>query len=232
MIWSVTSLPASPSGSTGMRCRRERSLRPGFARVRPGPSLASWVMVTNDEQIPVQRYGDLPKRERRLVLLKAAGRLIVSLAVLIGVYILIPPESLVDGTAGVEIILSAALLVGLIAWEIYRIVTDPHPEVRAGVSLIVVLTAVIVMFALTYATISAARPEAFSVVLDKGSAVYFTVTTLATVGFGDITATDTPARWVVTAQMLLGLVLLVGLARVMVLAAKVGRAKQGRSTGK
>jgi voltage-gated potassium channel len=185
-------------------------------------------MGTNDHQqdTPERKFTELPRRERRRVLLRALARLIVSLVVLIGIYIIVPADRVIDDTAGVELAVGALLLAGVIAWELYRIVRDPYPEVRAGVSLLVVVAFVVIMFSLAYATMSAAQPDSFNVPIGKGDAVYFTVTTLATVGFGDITATSTAARWVVTTQMLFDLVLLVGLARVIILAAKAGRARK------
>jgi len=187
-------------------------------------------MGTNERQrdTPERKFTELPRRERRLVLLRAMARLTLSLAVLIGIYVIVPADRLVDDTIGIEVIIGVLLLAGVIAWEIYRVVRDPYPEVRAGVSLLVLVAFVVIMFSLAYATMSAAQPDAFSVPITKSDAVYFTVTTLATVGFGDITATSTAARWVVTAQMLFDLILLVGLARVIILAAKTGRARKQR----
>ena len=113
------------------------------------------------------------------------------------------------------------LLAALVAWELYRTLHDPYPEVRAAVALMVLVVAVVVLFALIYASMSMGDPGAFSEVLTKEDAIYFTVTTLSTTGFGDITGVSRAARWVVTAQMFFDLVLLAGLARVFLLAAKV-----------
>lgn len=186
-------------------------------------------MASDDHPTRAARvFADLPKFERRKLMRRAAGRTLISLTVLIGIYILIPPDRLAAGTAFGEIVIGTLLLSGLIAWEIYRIINARNPEIRAAESLLIVVAAVIILFSLAYATMSAAAPDSFSMPLDKSNAVYFTVTTLATVGFGDITAVATPARWVVTGQMLFDLVLLVGLARVIILAAKAGRARQDR----
>jgi len=75
---------------------------------------------------------------------------------------------------------------------------------------------------------AAGHPEWFSHPVDKSSAIYFTVTVLATVGFGDITAVSQTARWVVTAQMIVDLTLVVALGRVLVTAARAGRERQQR----
>jgi hypothetical protein len=61
-------------------------------------------------------------------------------------------------------------------------------------------------FALLYAITAVAAPEQFSGMANRSDALYFSVTTTATVGYGDIHATQTPARLMVTAQMLFNLI--------------------------
>ena len=173
-------------------------------------------------------YSDLDTRQRRRVLATAALRVLVSLAVIIGIFAVIPPRDVADGNATTGIIIGLLLLIGLVGWEIYRTVNDPYPEVRAGTGILVLVAGVIVVFSLFYATMSVSDPAAFNVPLGKSDAVYFTVTTLSTTGFGDITAVSGSARWAVTVQMLFDFVLLVGLARVFVLAAKTGRARRAK----
>lgn len=173
-------------------------------------------------------YSQLDRHERRRVLMRTTLRVLVSVALLVGMYVAITPRSVADGSAVAGLAVAIALLVALISWELYRTVNDPYPEVRAASSLLVLVTAVVIIFALVYATMSEADPAAFSEALTKEDAVYFTVTTLSTTGFGDITAVSRGARWVVTGQMLFDLVLLVGLARVFMLAAKVARTRRGQ----
>jgi hypothetical protein len=173
-------------------------------------------------------YSDLDPRERRRVLLVAGLRTVVSLGIMIGIFAAIPPRDVAAGNVATGMIVGFVLLLGLVGWEIYRTVNDPYPEVRAGTGLLVLVTAVVVIFSLTYATMAASDPGAFTAPMEKSDAVYFTVTTLSTTGFGDITAVSQSARWVVTAQMLFDLILLVGLARVFILAAKAGRARRAK----
>lgn len=61
-------------------------------------------------------------------------------------------------------------------------------------------------FALVYAITAVAAPEQFSGMANRSDALYFSVTTTATVGYGDIHATQTPARLMVTVQMLFNLI--------------------------
>jgi hypothetical protein len=80
------------------------------------------------------------------------------------------------------------------------------PEYHRIQRLLVALYLLVLGFALLYAVTSAAAPEQFSGLVNRTDALYFSVTTTATVGFGDIHAAGTPARLMVTAQMLFNLI--------------------------
>ncbi|MCU0262810.1 MAG: potassium channel family protein [Candidatus Nanopelagicales bacterium] len=62
---------------------------------------------------------------------------------------------------------------------------------------------------------------AFSEPLDRVGALYFTVTVLATVGFGDIHPVSSLARAAVTGQMVMDVVLVGVVVRVLVAAARI-----------
>jgi len=174
-------------------------------------------------------YADLTRAQRRRVLGKATLRVALSLAIIITIFVLVPADDLANGTPGVGLTFGLLLLGAVISWELYRTVRDPYPEVRAATSLLVLVVFLITTFALTYTAMSVSNPAAFTEVLTKSDAIYFTVTTLSTTGFGDIAANSPTARWVVTAQMLVDLIAVVGLARVFVLAAKTARAKRSQA---
>ena len=182
----------------------------------------------DEKQAAKLAYTQLNRSERRKVLGTAFLRMLLSIGLIVGIFILVTPRDLADGEAALGLFIAIALLVALICWELYRTINDPYPEVRAATGLMVLVTAVVAIFALVYATMSEVNPAAFTEALTKSDAVYYTVTTLSTTGFGDIAAVSTSARWVVTSQMLFDLVLLVGLARVFILAAKAGRARRLR----
>ncbi|WP_232212844.1 ion channel [Saccharomonospora saliphila] len=74
----------------------------------------------------------------------------------------------------------------------------------------------LVVFASTYTLLSGADPAAFTEVISRTDALYFTVTVFATVGFGDIAAVAETARVVVTIQMVVGLVVVGVVAKVIV----------------
>ena len=66
------------------------------------------------------------------------------------------------------------------------------------------------------------QPKSFSEPLDHVRAIYFVVTVVSTVGFGDITPKTDTAMILVSFQIMLDLVLLVGIVRAVFFAAQVG----------
>ena len=100
---------------------------------------------------------------------------------------------------------------------------------RAAVALGVVIPLFFVLFATTYLSMSDASGTTFTQGLDHTRALYFTITIFSTVGFGDITPANDPARLVVSAQMILDLILIGGVVRILVGAAKRAVARVGAS---
>lgn len=71
----------------------------------------------------------------------------------------------------------------------------------------------------------------FTQPLDRDTALYFTVTVFATVGFGDIVAASNPMKLLVTVQMLLNLVVFGLVIRVITSAAQRGMARKHQDKG-
>jgi voltage-gated potassium channel Kch len=84
------------------------------------------------------------------------------------------------------------------------------------------------VFILEYATLywsDSARPHAcMNVALTKIDSIYFTVTTLTTVGYGDIVPVSESCRVIVSSQMILGVVFLV-----VILSLFISRISESRS---
>jgi hypothetical protein len=74
-------------------------------------------------------------------------------------------------------------------------------------------------------------PTTFSQPLNNTTALYFTVTVFATVGFGDIVATSNGMRQLVTVQMLLNLAVLGSAIRLVTSAAQRGVQRRRESGG-
>ena len=74
-------------------------------------------------------------------------------------------------------------------------------------ALVAVVYALVVFFALTYLSL-ATRDDEFVDLDNRVDAMYFTVSTVATVGFGDVHAVGSAARIAVTVQMAMDLLVL------------------------
>jgi len=171
--------------------------------------------------------GDLTPRERRREVARSIAHVIVAWVVLLGVFYAIPTG--VSSSAGdlARVIIAVVVLGAVLAWQTYRIMRADFPELRAGVALGVVVPLFFVLFATTYLSMSEASGTTFTQGLDHTRALYFTITVFSTVGFGDITPATDPARLVVAAQMILGLLLIGGVVKVLSGAAKQAVARGG-----
>lgn len=123
----------------------------------------------------------------------------------------------------VSILVGLAVFAAIFVRQVRQIRRAKHPMLRAIEAAALVATLFVVVMASIHFGLARATPSSYSEVLDRMDALYFTVTTLATVGFGDITPTSVVTRAVTTVQMVLGVILLgaglrllVGIARMIV----------------
>jgi heme A synthase len=148
--------------------------------------------------------------------------LAVLLAGLIGFYVL-PVDT--DDSAFIPRGIVCAAMVGGLVWLFSRQI---RAQVRAlgdsGVrleSLFYLLALTVFTFALAYYFLAGARAGEFVGLATRTDALYFTVTTMVTVGFGDVHAQGQVARALVTAHMVFDVVFVS--AFVSVLSARVRR---------
>jgi voltage-gated potassium channel len=146
--------------------------------------------------------------------------------VLVAVYYLLPLDHLTNVPLAVILIVGLVILLAIGAGQVREILKATYPAVRAAEALATTVPLFLLLFASAYFVMERASPGSFSHSLTRTDALYFTVTTFTTVGYGDITATSQTARLVVTAQMLLDLLAL-GLG-VRVLLSAVQLARQAR----
>lgn len=104
------------------------------------------------------------------------------------------------------------------------------PTLRAVEALVLVAAMFLAMFSMIYVLISLNDPKAFTEVLYPFNSYYFSLTVLATVGFGDITPVTTLARSVTMVQMALDLVFVAVLIRVIGGAARRALQERHEST--
>jgi voltage-gated potassium channel len=146
--------------------------------------------------------------------------------VLVALYYLLPLDHLTNVPLAVILIVGLVILLVISAGQVREILKARYPAVRAAEALATTVPLFLLLFASAYFVMERASPGSFSHSLTRTDALYFTVTTFTTVGYGDITATSQSARLVVTAQMLLDLLAL-GLG-VRVLLSAVQLARQAR----
>lgn len=162
------------------------------------------------------------RRQGALALVRSLATTIV----LVALYYLLPLDHLTGLPLAVLLGVGLVILLVISAGQIREILKAKYPAVRGAEALATTVPLFLLLFASAYFVMQRASPDSFSHSLTRTDALYFTVTTFTTVGYGDITATSQSARLVVTAQMLLDLLAL-GLG-VRVLLGAVQLARQGR----
>jgi voltage-gated potassium channel len=146
---------------------------------------------------------------RRIVIRSLLRSALLSVSLLLAYYLL--PLQPGSGAALTWLVGGLALVVVVIGSQVRAILSAKYPWLRVITVLAVGTPLLIVVFAATYFLMAASDPAGFSQPLDRTAALYFTVTVLATVGFGDITPVSTLARVAAMVQMLLDIAF-VGLA--------------------
>jgi voltage-gated potassium channel len=150
---------------------------------------------------------DLPAAKRRRLVGLGLLRSLATTAALVALYYLLP----LDHIKSVALTLAGGLLilVAVTVFQVRAIIGARYPALRAVEALAGTVPLFLLLFASAYFAMARISPANFSAhPLTRTDALYFTVTTFSTVGFGDITAVSQSARLVVTAQMLLDLLIL------------------------
>lgn len=145
-------------------------------------------------------------------ILRMFGHTTVVLVLLTAAYYALPlrlspgdPASLVR--LGISTV-ALALLLLVLRRQVERSRRAQSPRFLRIQWLLTTLYLLILAFAAAYAYIAFYNPEQFVGITDRTDALYFSVTLVATVGFGDVHASGTPAQLLVTVQMLFNLIYL------------------------
>jgi hypothetical protein len=157
--------------------------------------------------------------ERRHIAIGAIRALATTALVLLA-YFLIPVSERPGAAIAFRLVAGLGLFTAVLSYEVRAILRSPKPILRAANALALVIPLFLVVFAWTYLTMALSAPDSFSEPLDRVTALYFTVTTFATVGFGDIHAATDTARVVVTVQMASDLIVIAVVVRLIVEAAR------------
>lgn len=138
---------------------------------------------------------------RRLV----RGGVLVALAV--SAYFLVPVGDL-DGhvlTRALATILTLGLLAAGVVWQVVLQVEDPHRRIDG---LVLALVIAVLGFALAFYKLAFDDPGQLPGLETRLDGLYFTMTTLLTVGYGDIHAEGQVARGLVVVQMVFNVAVL------------------------
>lgn len=174
-------------------------------------------MKNSDRSAAVSRRGDAMRLG-----IRAAVQITVSMAVLGAIYFLVPTNGRGPGSDVPWLLFELVLFAVVVGLQVPAIINSDYPILRAVVALGVVVPLYLLIFARVYLSGSYSDPATFSEPLDHASALYFTVTVFATVGFGDIVAKTDTMRMLVTAQMLVNLIVVGAGIRVLISAARRG----------
>jgi voltage-gated potassium channel len=168
--------------------------------------------------------GERPQATPRRLVVRSLLRSAASTVLLVVGYYLLPldPKDFADDTALLWLVLGLVVVVAVLMWQVRAIIAARYPRLRAVEALAVGVPLLLVVFASTYELLEAGDPASFNESLDRTDALYFALTVLATVGFGDIVPVTTPARVATMVQMLLDLAVFGLAAKVIVGAVNVG----------
>lgn len=158
---------------------------------------------------------------------------VVSAVLLLGFSSLPPADPIEVATGrvalglGADLLIAVALLIAIINWQTKRIARTHRALPALIEALALVFVVYIGLFARMYHVISTWNTGAFSAPLDYFTSVYFAMTVLSTVGFGDIVPHNNIARSLAMIQMVGNFVLLGLVVRVLTQAASSRRSTGG-----
>ncbi|WP_306339234.1 ion channel [Streptomyces sp. AS13] len=159
---------------------------------------------------------------RRATLSAVAGSIGLS-AGLVVAYYLLPMEAALEGGTVAGLVLGLIAVTALFLWQLRAITRSLYPELRAVESLAALVPLFTLLFATSYFLLERATPGSFTEPLTRTDALYFTLTVISTVGFGDITAQTETARVMTMIQMVGGILLVGVAARAVVKAVEASR---------
>jgi voltage-gated potassium channel len=162
---------------------------------------------------PTALHRRIPAR----VLLTGWGVVLVGyVALLVGAFFVAPPSPLDVTSIGVALLILLAVLAAFVALflrGVRRIPGASAPLVRSVSLLVLFVVPFVLFFAHIYLGLAEASARQIPGIRTHLDALYFTVTMITTVGFGDVSPIGQEARAVATVQMVFNVVVLGFLVR-------------------
>ena len=164
---------------------------------------------------------------RRRLVAQVSIRIAAVTIAMVGLYAVLPVPNASGTLAVIGLIAGLVAFMALLALQIRSIVHHQHPVLRAIEVVAFALPLLVFVFAYIYLWISDVSPGAFTEELDRIGAVYYSVSIISTLGFGDISPVTDGPRLVVTLQMLLDIALIAGFGRFVIIATRTGLQRKG-----
>lgn len=127
--------------------------------------------------------------------------MVIVVVAMIAGYIVLPVHDAALLPAWFAIAVTVLTVAGGAVFALWSIMRSHVPMLREMQTIAYIVSLSVVGFAAVYASIDAADDDAFSEPLDRVGALYLSVVTASTVGFGDIHARSDPARVAVMLQI-------------------------------
>jgi hypothetical protein len=146
--------------------------------------------------------------QRRRVVFRFLARAVASTVALITLYYVMPLQELNSALSVVFFVAALAGVVVIVFWQVRAIFHADYPGLQAIEALATIIPLFLLVFAASYYLMAFHAPASFNQPLTRTEALYFTVTTFSTVGYGDIVPKTDTARVVVMIQMIADLAII------------------------
>ena len=177
-----------------------------------------------------RKLAQLSRAELRKEIIKTIAVCCTFSVAIFTIYFTLPFDSLSWGGQAVTRLVIGLIIFGLVLTIfIRRILRADVPQLRAAETLIVSLVLFLCFYASVYLEISNHTPDTFTKVLNHTSALYFTIVTFGTVGYGDISANTDLARILVSAQIIIDVIFIAALAKLVIFASQFTLKKEADS---
>lgn len=155
-------------------------------------------------------------------------RLLSLLTLIVTLYFLVPVSTTVHREEIVRIVLSVAVFLGLAVGMVRLLRLQIYDSSHRIDGLVAGIALVVVVFAYAFYVLNARRPDELVGLETRLDALYFAVTTLTTVGYGDVYAAGQLARALVLTQMVFNVIFIATAATVLSTRVRIAAEARGQ----